>query len=84
MVGRKNYYGSGAVWSGQFAATLFSVFQTLQIWGLNPRLWLRSYFDACAASGGKPPSNIEDFLPWTMSEETRRSLAAINSDSDVA
>lgn len=84
VVGRKNYYGSGAVWSGQFAATLFSVFQTLQIWGLNPRLWLRSYFDACAASGGKPPSNIEDFLPWTMSEETRRSLAAINSDSDVA
>lgn len=80
VVGRKNYYGSGAVWSGQLAATLFSVFQTLQIWEINPRLWLTSYFEACAAACGKPPSNIEDFLPWTMSEERRRSLAAINSE----
>ncbi|MFV1979447.1 MAG: transposase, partial [Myxococcota bacterium] len=80
VVGRKNYYGSGAVWSGQLAATLFSVFQTLQIWDINPRLWLTSYFEACAASGGMPPSNIEDFLPWTMSEEKRRSFAAIKSD----
>ena len=29
VVGRKNYYGSGAVWSGQLAAMLFSLFQTL-------------------------------------------------------
>ncbi len=78
VVGRKNYYGSGAQWSGKLAATLFSVFQTLQIWGINPRLWLTSYFEACAACGGKPPANVEDFLPWSMSEERRRTLAAVH------
>ena len=29
VVGRKNYYGSGAVWSGRLAALLFSLFQSL-------------------------------------------------------
>ncbi|MGH7441351.1 MAG: IS66 family transposase, partial [bacterium] len=40
VVGRKNYYGSGAVWSGQLAAMLFSLLQTLCLWNLNPRAWL--------------------------------------------
>src|SRR6266478_2661705 len=30
VVGRKNYYGSGAIWSGRLAAMLFSLFATLQ------------------------------------------------------
>ena len=34
-LGRKNYYGSGALWSGQLAAFMFSIFQTLQLWGLS-------------------------------------------------
>ena len=33
VVGRKNYYGSGAVWSGRLAAMLFSLFQTLGVVG---------------------------------------------------
>ena len=37
VVGRKNYYGSGAQWSGELSATLFSVFQTLERWQINPR-----------------------------------------------
>ena len=40
VVGRKNYYGSGSVWSGRLAAMMFSLFQTLSLWGLKPRLWL--------------------------------------------
>src|ERR1700736_1642720 len=40
VVGRKNYYGSGAVWSGRLAAMMFSWLQTLCLWDLNPRLWL--------------------------------------------
>ena len=30
VVGRKNYYGSGALWSGTLAAALFSLFGTLR------------------------------------------------------
>jgi transposase len=40
-VGRKNYYGSGSLWSGRLAAMLFSLFATLTRGGLDPRLWLR-------------------------------------------
>ena len=55
VVGRKNYYGSGAVWSGRLAAMLFSLFQTLALWGINPRLWLTAYLTACAEAGGQAP-----------------------------
>ena len=38
VVGRKNYYGSGALWSGELTATLFSLFHTLELWQINPTL----------------------------------------------
>ena len=37
-LGRKNYYGSGALWSGRLAATLFSLFATLTMAELNARV----------------------------------------------
>ena len=43
-VGRKNYYGSGALWSARLAATTFSIVATLKLWGLNPRVWMTWYF----------------------------------------
>ena len=63
-VGRKNYYGSFAEWSGQLATVLFSIFATLKMAEINPRTWLRLYLDACAVNGGKPPENIDAFLRW--------------------
>jgi len=67
-VGRKNYYGSGAEWSGRLAVMMFSIFATLALWKINPRKWLSWYLEACAASGGKPPDNPASFLPWNLSE----------------
>jgi transposase len=72
VVGRKNYYGSGAVWSGQLAAMLFSLFQTLCLWDLNPRRWLTAYLSACAEAGGRVPESVEGFLPWNLSADQRR------------
>ena len=71
-VGRKNFYGSGSLWSGQLTAVLFSLFQTLRLWKINPRKWLTDYLVACAANEGKPPENIHSFLPWNLSEEQRK------------
>ena len=34
-IGRNNYYGSGSVWSGELAAMMFTLMQTLQQWGIN-------------------------------------------------
>lgn len=73
-VGRKNYYGSGALWSGRLAAALFSILATLELGKINPRLWLQWYLQSCAEAGGKAPKDIEPFLPWNLPEERRATL----------
>jgi transposase len=73
-LGRKNYYGSGSLWSGRLAAMLFSLLATLKWWRINPRLWLRWYLDSCAAAGGQAPPDVQLFLPWNLSEEQRQEL----------
>jgi transposase len=73
-LGRKNYYGSGALWSGRLAAALFSILATLQLWQINPRRWLTWYLQSCAEAGGQIPNDIEPFLPWNLSEDLRRKL----------
>ena len=73
-VGRKNYYGSGSEWSGRLAMMLFSIFATLQKWGINPRTWLRWYLDECAKSGGNVPPDVSRFVPWNLSDEQLKQL----------
>jgi transposase len=73
-LGRKNYYGSGALWSGRLAAALFSILATLQLWRINPRLWLSWYLQSCAEAGGQAPNDIEPFLPWNLSSEIHAKL----------
>jgi transposase len=68
-VGRKNYYGSGTVWSGRFTAVMFSIFETLEMWKINQQTWLNDYLTACGQAGGKAPSDITRFLPWQIKEK---------------
>src|SRR5437763_390685 len=75
VVGRKNYYGSGSVWSAHLAAMLFSVIQTVLLWGLNPHHWLHAFLQACADSGGQSPADLSSFVPWQMTAERREALA---------
>jgi transposase len=75
-VARKNFYGSGAEWSGRLAAALFSILATLSLWKLNPRRWLTWYFQGCAAAGGQVPEDIRRFLPWNLSPEQQKELGA--------
>ncbi|SIO63175.1 transposase [Singulisphaera sp. GP187] len=80
-LGRKNYYGSGAMWSGRLAAMLFSLSATLKMAEINIRTWLTWYLESCAENGGQVPADIDPFLPWKMSEEKRRELAIDPNDS---
>ncbi len=75
VVGRKGYYGSGSIWSAELAAMMFSIFQTLLLWNLNPRTWLKCYFEACAQNSGRPPEDLSEFLPWSMNETRRQQLS---------
>jgi transposase len=75
VVGRKNYYGSGRVWSAHFAAMMFSVLQTILLWGLNPHHWLSAFLQACADHGGQSPVDLRSFVPWQMSAERREELS---------
>ncbi len=69
VVGRKNYYGAGALWSANLTAMLFSLFQTLGMWNINPRLWLSQYLLSCAKNQCSPPADAKNFLPWNMAPE---------------
>jgi Transposase IS66 family len=72
VVGRKNYRGSGAGWSGELAAMLFSVFQTLCLWKVKPRVGLEAYLRECARAGGEAPADVGEYLPWKTTEQKRK------------
>ncbi len=67
-LGRKNYYGSFAAWSGQFAAICLSIMQTAKLNGLQPVAYLTYYLDECARAGSVP-ENLDPLLPWNISPE---------------
>jgi transposase len=81
-VGRKNYYGSGALWSGRLAAMLFSLFATVGQSQVNIRKWLAWYLQSCAEAGGKTPHDIAAFLPWNLSPERRREMGTEPAESE--
>jgi transposase len=84
VVGRKNYYGSGAVWAGQLAAMRFSLLGTLQRWQLNPRAWLSWYLTACAEAGGQAPADLDSYLPWNLSAPQREKLTQLETAASAA
>jgi transposase len=76
VVGRKNFYGSASLWSGQLAATMYSLLMTAKLWKLNPRTWLTQYLQACADNGARAPLDLEPFLPWSMAPARLKALRA--------
>ena len=75
VTGRKSFYGSGSQWSSEMAAIMFSIFQTLLLWGINSRHWVRDYLMVCAENNGKPLEDLSPFLPWEMDDDRREFLA---------
>lgn len=83
VVGRKNFYGSASRWSGQLAATMYSLMMTLRLWKINPRTWLGAYLQACADNGNHPPDDIAPFLPWAMQPPRLVAMQACGLDATV-
>jgi len=71
VMGRKNYYGSGSLWSGRLAACAFTIFQTCLINHINPHKFMLYYFESCAKNGGLPPRELDMFLPGNLTGEQK-------------
>ena len=63
-LGRKNFYGSGSVWSGELLAMMLTILQTAQMHGVNLRRYLTDYLQACAENGRQAPKDLTPWLPW--------------------
>ncbi|MGB6583878.1 MAG: IS66 family transposase [Streptosporangiaceae bacterium] len=67
VIGRKNFYGSGAQWAAHLAADVWTVTATAARHGIEPLSLLTGYLQACAEHGGTAPAGagLDPFLPWT-------------------
>ena len=66
----------GARWAGELAAMMLSLFETSEVWNLEPRAWLTAYRQECAGAGGKRPEDIGPWLPWKRSESRKKEWAS--------
>jgi transposase len=78
VIGRKNYYGSGAQWAAHLAADVWTVTATAAQHDIEPLGLLTSYLQACAEHGGAAPAGagLDPFLPWTPQGRARRRPAS--------
>jgi transposase len=78
VIGRKNYYGSGAQWAAHLAADVWTITATAARHDIEPLTLLTSYLHACAQGGGTAPAGagLDPFLPWTPQGRARRRPAS--------
>jgi len=74
VIGRKNFYGSGAGWAAHLAADVWTVTATAARHGIEPLSMRTGYLQACAQGGGTAPAGagLDPFLPWTPQGRARR------------
>ena len=75
VINRKNSFGCGKEWAGHMNAKFHTVFQTWLVNGLNPEALLLDYFNECSKNPGRPPPDVSQFLPWTMSAERKQAFS---------
>lgn len=74
VIGRKNFYGSGAEWAAHLAAGIWTVTATAARHDIEPLGLLTGYLQECARNGGTAPAgaDLDPFLPWTPQGRARR------------
>ena len=78
VIGRKNFYGSGAAWAAHLAADVWTITATAARHDIEPLGLLTGYLQACAEHGGAAPAGagLDPFLPWTPQGRARRRPAS--------
>ena len=72
VIGRKLSFGSDSLDGARLTALMYSVLGTVEKNGLDVQRWLTDWLTACAENARSPPAELQHWLPWTMSEHTRR------------
>jgi transposase len=74
VIGRKNFYGSGAEWAAHLAADVWTITATAAQHDIEPLTLLTDYLQACAQNAGTAPAGtgLDPFLPWTPQGRARR------------
>ena len=75
-IGRRLSFGSNSEKGAAYTAIMYSVVGTLKMNRIDVQRWLQAWLTVCAKNGGKPPDDLSPWLPWSMSEERRRSFTA--------
>jgi transposase len=78
VIGRKNFYGSGAEWAAHLAADVWTITATTARHDIEPLGLLTGYLQACAEHGGTAlaGAGLDPFLPWTPAGRLRRRPAS--------
>jgi transposase len=84
VIGRKNFYGSGAAWAAHLAAGIWTITATAAQNDTEPLHLLTDYLTACAENGGKPLTGgkLDPFLPWTPAGRARRTAGSPHDAPD--
>ena len=75
-IGRRLSFGSNSEKGAAYTAIMYSVVGTLKMNRIDVQRWLQAWLTVCAKNGAKPPDDLSPWLPWSMSEERRRSFTA--------
>ncbi len=76
VIGRKNYYGSGRIWSAILAALMFSSLQTILLWGINPGTGCTVIFWHVRKMGEKRLQIYHHSFPGRWTKSVNKNLVA--------
>lgn len=76
VIGRALSFGSDSEIGARFTAMMYTVTVTLAMNGIDVRRWLEEWLQMCADNGREAPRDLSRWLPWSMSAERSRALAA--------
>ena len=69
-LGRNNYLGNHSEWGGELSACMYSIIQTCKQNNINPKAYLRYYFEKCIGKNGDMGrEEINSMLPGKLKDD---------------
>lgn len=72
---KNSSFGCHSANAAEQVARFFTIFHTLKLNGIPLKPYFRAYLRAIAENNATPPSNADNWMPWSMTEDVRRRIA---------